>query len=152
MSAIFEAETNVEAKDTILQAQTGSASPTLILIVEDSDDIRALLSELLEDEGYRVVTASNGEDGLKAAQVHYPQLILMDLSLPGMDGWETVRNLRRLPDFAQTPIVALTAHATKRDEERALAAGCTGYISKPFDADRLLTELQAFVPGSPDQN
>ena len=116
-----------------------------ILIVEDSEDIRTLLSELLEDTGQQLVFATNGEDGLTAAQSHQPRLILMDLSLPGMDGWETVRQLRRMPSFEQTPILALTAHATDRDRQRAIEAGCSDYISKPFDADELLEKVAKFL-------
>ena len=123
----------------------GRTKSALILVVEDSEDIRALLNELLEDEGYRLVFAVNGEEGLEMAQAHSPQLVLMDLSLPGIDGWETVRRLRQFPQFRQTPVLALTAHATQRDQQRALDAGCTGYISKPFDADELLAKVAQLV-------
>ena len=118
----------------------------LILIVEDSEDIRYLLVQLLEEEGYRTEVATDGEAGFSAAQRLQPQLILMDLSLPGMDGWETVRRLRRLSQFTSTPIIALTAHATDKDKERALAAGCTAYISKPFDMETLLEQLAKYLP------
>ena len=133
--------------DTMLTTALDTSQPqsALILIVEDSEDIRALLNELLEDEGYRLVFAVNGEDGLATAQTSSPQLILMDLSLPGMDGWETVRQLRHLSQFKQTPILALTAHATQRDHQRALEAGCTDYISKPFDAEELLAKVAQLV-------
>jgi two-component system cell cycle response regulator DivK len=115
-----------------------------ILIVEDSEDIRALLEELLEGEGYSLVFATNGEEGMEMAKREQPNLILMDLSLPGMDGWEAVYRLREMPEFKKTPIVALTAHATRKDEERALAVGCTGYISKPFDMEKLLQYIASF--------
>ena len=118
---------------------------TRIMIVEDSEDIRTLLAELLEGEGYDLVFATNGEEGLEMAQQAHPDIILMDLSLPGMDGWETVFRLRQLDEFKQTPIVALTAHATRKDEERALAVGCTGYISKPFDMEKLLQYIASFT-------
>ena len=116
-----------------------------VLIVEDSEDIRTLLEELLEAEGYNLTFATNGEEGLETAQRVRPDIILMDLSLPGMDGWETVYRLRQLADFKTTPIIALTAHATRKDEERALTAGCTGYISKPFDMETLLNYVAGFV-------
>ncbi len=118
----------------------------VILIVEDSEDIRSMLVELLEDEGYHTAVATNGQEGLDSAQHLQPALILMDLSLPGMDGWETVRRLRRLPSFKSTPIIALTAHASEMDKQRALAAGCSAYISKPFDMETLLEQLSLFLP------
>lgn len=118
---------------------------TRILIVEDSEDIRSLLEELLSGEGYDLVFATNGEEGLETAKKAHPDIILMDLSLPGMDGWETVYRLRQLDEFKQTPVIALTAHATRKDEERALAAGCTGYVSKPFDMEKLLDYVASFV-------
>lgn len=117
-----------------------------VMIVEDSEDIRLLLEELLESEGYNLVFATNGEEGLETANREHPDIILMDLSLPGMDGWETVYRLRQLAEFKSTPIIALTAHATRKDEERALAAGCTGYISKPFDMENLLEYIGSFAP------
>ncbi|OJV97197.1 MAG: two-component system response regulator [Chloroflexi bacterium 54-19] len=116
-----------------------------VLVVEDSEDIRTLLEELLEAEGYNLVFATNGEEGLEKAKREHPDIILMDLSLPGMDGWETVYRLRQLAEFKTTPVIALTAHATRKDEERALAAGCTGYISKPFDMENLLNYIASFV-------
>ncbi len=116
-----------------------------VMIVEDSEDIRHLLEELLEGEGYNLVFATNGEEGLETAKRERPDIILMDLSLPGMDGWETVYRLRQLAEFRTTPIIALTAHATRKDEERALAAGCTGYVSKPFDMENLLDYIASFV-------
>jgi len=116
-----------------------------LLVVEDSEDIRKLLEELLEAEGYNLIFATNGEEGLETAKRERPDIILMDLSLPGMDGWETVFRLRQLTEFKATPIIALTAHATRKDEERALAAGCTGYVSKPFDMEKLLDYIASFV-------
>ena len=139
MSLTFEPDVT---KDELTRS-TSDSEP--ILIVEDSEDIRALLNELLEDTGQQLVFAVNGEDGLTAAQSYQPRLILMDLSLPGMDGWETVRQLRRMPAFEQTPILALTAHATDRDRQRAIEAGCSDYISKPFDADELLEKIAKFL-------
>jgi two-component system cell cycle response regulator DivK len=117
-----------------------------LMVVEDSEDIRTLLEELLEGEGYNLVFATNGEEGLETAKRDRPDIILMDLSLPGMDGWETVYRLRQLAEFKVTPIIALTAHATRKDEERALAVGCTGYVSKPFDMENLLNYIASFKP------
>jgi two-component system, cell cycle response regulator DivK len=140
MSLIFDSPQN----NNQAQSEESIGPLTRIMIVEDSEDIRTLLAELLEGEGYDLVFATNGEEGLETAKAIQPDIILMDLSLPGMDGWEAVYRLRQLPAFKHTPIVALTAHATRKDEERALAVGCTGYISKPFDMDKLLQYIASF--------
>jgi two-component system cell cycle response regulator DivK len=140
MSLIFDSPYN----NNQAQSEESVGPLTRIMIVEDSEDIRTLLAELLEGEGYDLVFATNGEEGLETAKAIQPDIILMDLSLPGMDGWEAVYRLRQLPAFKKTPIVALTAHATRKDEERALAVGCTGYISKPFDMDKLLQYIASF--------
>ncbi len=144
MSLTFDSPQN----NNQAQSEEPVNPPARIMIVEDSEDIRVLLAELLEGEGYDLVFATNGEESLETAQAIHPDIILMDLSLPGMDGWEAVYRLRQLPAFKKTPIVALTAHATRMDEERALAVGCTGYISKPFDMDNLLQYLASFGPSS----
>lgn len=109
-----------------------------ILVVEDSKEIRNLLGEILEDEGYQVFYAENGLQALEQVPQVRPQLILMDLSLPEVDGWEVVQRLRATPDFITIPIIAITAHATKSDREKALEIGCNGYISKPFEIDIML--------------
>ncbi len=140
-TALFHHHNNILAQ---AEEEVSVGPHSRIMVVEDSEDIRTLLAELLEGEGYGLVFATNGEEGLETAQKEHPDIILMDLSLPGMDGWETVYRLRQLADFKATPIVALTAHATRKDEERALAVGCTGYISKPFDMDKLLQYIATF--------
>lgn len=145
MSLIFQVMPNIRP-EYLTPNEARSTKKGLILVVEDSEDIRTLLIELLEDEGYRVIFAADGEAGIAQANLYNPQLILMDLSLPGLNGWQTVRRLRQQPEFADTPIVALTAHATDRDEERALEAGCSGYISKPFDMNNLLEQVVIFMP------
>jgi CheY-like chemotaxis protein len=112
-----------------------------ILVVDDSEDMRDLLQRLLERAGYRVVLAADGQASLTQAKRHHPDLVLMDLSLPDMDGWEAVRHLRKMREFATTPIIAVTAHVSPREEERAMAAGCTAHIGKPFDSRALLQEV-----------
>ena len=112
-----------------------------ILVVDDSEDMRDLLQRLLERAGYRVVLAADGQASLTQAKRHHPDLVLMDLSLPDMDGWEAVRHLRKMPEFATTPIIAVTAHVSPREEERAMAAGCTAHIGKPFDTRVLLQSI-----------
>src|ERR1700680_3472478 len=112
-----------------------------ILVVDDSQDMRDLLQRLLERAGYRVVVAEDGQTSLTQAKRHHPDLILMDLSLPDMDGWEAVAHLRKMPEFGTIPILAVTAHVSPRDAQRAMAAGCTAHIGKPFETRVLLQEV-----------
>ena len=112
-----------------------------LLVVDDSEDMRDLLQRLLERAGYRVVVAADGQASLTQAKRHHPDLVLMDLSLPDMDGWEAVRHLRKMHEFRTTPIIAVTAHVSPREEARAMAAGCTAHIGKPFDTRVLLQEV-----------
>jgi two-component system cell cycle response regulator DivK len=104
-----------------------------LLLVEDTEDNRFMMRRLLEMEGYRVVEARNGEEAVKVAQVENPDLILMDLSLPVIDGLAATRLIRQLPQFKETPIVAVSAHDTADFQEEALNAGCNSYITKPID-------------------
>ena len=111
-----------------------------ILIVEDVEYNRDLLVQLLEDE-YEILTAADGATGIEVAARHRPDLILMDLSLPGVDGWEATRRLKARPETQATPVIALTAHAMQGDEERARACGCDDYLTKPIDEDQLFAKL-----------
>jgi two-component system, cell cycle response regulator DivK len=111
-----------------------------ILIVEDVEYNRDLLVQLLEDH-YEILTAADGAAGIEVAAHHRPDLILMDLSLPGVDGWEATRRLKTSPGTAAIPVVALTAHAMQGDEERARACGCDDYLTKPIDEDQLFATL-----------
>jgi two-component system cell cycle response regulator DivK len=115
-----------------------------ILIVEDVEYNRELLVQLLEDE-YKILTAADGAAGIESAAGHRPDLILMDLSLPGVDGWEATHRLKARPETAGIPVIALTAHAMHGDEERARACGCDGYLTKPIDEDRLFETLARFL-------
>jgi two-component system, cell cycle response regulator DivK len=115
-----------------------------ILIVEDVEYNRELLVQLLEDE-YEIRTAADGAAGIESAARHRPDLILMDLSLPGVDGWEATHRLKARPETAGIPVIALTAHAMHGDEERARACGCDGYLTKPIDEDRLFETLARFL-------
>jgi two-component system, cell cycle response regulator DivK len=115
-----------------------------ILIVEDVEYNRELLVQLLEDE-YEILTAADGAAGIESAARHRPDLILMDLSLPEVDGWEATRRLKAWPETAAIPVIALTAHAMQGDEERARACGCDGYLTKPIDEDRLFETLARFL-------
>jgi CheY-like chemotaxis protein len=119
-----------------------------ILIVEDVEYNRDLLVQLLEDE-YEVVTAADGAAGIEAAARERPDLILMDLSLPGVDGWEATRRLKARQETESIPVIALTAHAMQGDEERARACGCDDYLTKPIDEDQLFDKLTRLLgPGA----
>ena len=115
-----------------------------ILIVEDVPLNMDLLVQLLEDE-YELLCASNGVEGVEIAEREQPDLILMDMSLPKMDGWEATRRIKAIASLEEIPIIALTAHAMKGDEERARAAGCDDYLSKPVDEDILLERLEHYL-------
>ena len=118
-----------------------------ILVVEDVEFNRDLLVQLLEDE-YEVVTAADGAEGIRLAGSVRPDLILMDLSLPIIDGWEATRRIKADGVLRSIPIIALSAHAMTGDEEKALQCGCDDYLSKPLHEDRLFEKLAKFVGGA----
>ena len=111
-----------------------------VLVVEDVDFNRDLVVQLLEDR-YQVIEAVDGREGLELAERERPDLILMDLSLPVLDGWEVTRRLKANDDLRSIPIIALTAHVMVGDEEKARAAGCEDYLAKPLDEKELLTKV-----------
>ena len=115
-----------------------------ILIVDDMAMNRDLLEQLLEDD-YRVVSAANGEESIAMARRERPDLILMDLSLPLLDGWDASRLLKADPELAEIPIIALTAHVMRGDEEKARAAGCDGFLGKPIDEDQLFATIETYL-------
>jgi CheY-like chemotaxis protein len=120
-----------------------------ILLVEDNEMNRDMLSRRLQRRGYEVDLAVDGQQGVAMAQGAAPDLILMDMSLPVMDGWEATRRLKEDPATQHIPIIALTAHAMSGDREKALAAGCDDYDTKPTDLPRLLAKIEAFIPSEP---
>ena len=122
---------------------------TKILLVEDNDLNRDMLTRRLTKRGYEVLTATDGEQGLELAQAEQPDLVLMDMSLPGIDGWETTRRLRAGAGTASIPVIALTAHAMAGDRERALEAGCDDYDTKPVEMDRLLLKIESLTRPRP---
>ncbi len=124
-----------------MNEQTIGDQKQRILVVDDSEDMRVLLEQVLEDQGYCLFFAEDGQASLTQARLHRPDLILMDLSLPDIDGWEAVGHLRKMPEFRTTPIIAVTAHVSLPEEERALAAGCTMHIGKPFNSAVLLQSI-----------
>jgi CheY-like chemotaxis protein len=117
----------------------------LIMIVEDNERNLKLLRDLLRAHGYRTVETRTGEDALALARSERPQLVLMDIQLPGMDGVATLRELRAAPELAATPVVAVTAHAMKHDRERLLAAGFDDYLEKPVDVRELPSRVQRYL-------
>jgi two-component system sensor histidine kinase TorS len=113
------------------------AEPQTVLLVEDTEDNRFMMRRLLEMTGYRVVEAMNGEEAVKLAAAESPSLILMDLSLPVIDGLAATRLIRKLPDLESTPIIAVSAHDTSDFQSEAIEAGCDTYVTKPIDFNEL---------------
>jgi two-component system cell cycle response regulator DivK len=122
---------------------------TKILLVEDNEMNRDMLSRRLQKQGYQVVLAVDGEEGVAKAQSEAPALVLMDMSLPGIDGWEATRRLKAAPHTQRIPVIALTAHAMSDDREKALAAGCDDFDTKPVELTRLLSKIQALLGKGP---
>ena len=118
-----------------------------LLVVEDSEESRDGLSRHLRRKGFEVLVAVDGRQGLEAARADGPDLILMDMSLPVLDGWEATRQLKADPRTRHIPVIALTAHAMAGDREKALQAGCDEYEIKPVEFDRLLEKIRALLGG-----
>ena len=116
-----------------------------ILLVEDNEMIRDMLSERLGRKGHQVRLATDGAQGLALARAETPELILMDMSLPIIDGWQAARELKNAPETRAIPIIALTAHAIAGDREKTLAAGCDDYATKPVDFPQLLGKIQTLL-------
>jgi two-component system cell cycle response regulator DivK len=116
-----------------------------LLIVEDNQDSRELVIKILRNRDYQLFEAVDGEDGLEKAIAEQPDIILLDISLPKMGGYEVAKNLRLREEFKHTPIIALTAHAMKGDEEKALQGGFSGYISKPINVRELPEQIEYYV-------
>lgn len=119
-----------------------------ILLVEDNEMNRDMLSRRLLKRGFAVVIAVDGAEGVSLAQSDRPDLILMDMSLPILDGWEATRRIKAEPDLRAIPIIALTAHAMSGDEQKARDAGCDDFDTKPVDFARLMSKIEAFLPPS----
>jgi two-component system, cell cycle response regulator DivK len=116
-----------------------------ILVVEDQEDNRQILRDLLGNAGYELIEAVDGEQALAAYAKQRPDLILMDIQLPIMDGYETTRRIRTDPESKAIPIIAVTSYALAGDEAKALAAGCNGYITKPYSPRALLAKVREFL-------
>ncbi|MDD5509186.1 MAG: response regulator [Bacteroidales bacterium] len=118
---------------------------TKVLVIEDNEKNRYLISFILKGAGYEVTEAITGEEGVRMAIGDTPDLVLMDIQLPGIDGYEATRRIRASPAGGKVPIIALTSYAMTGDRERALAAGCTGYVEKPINPDTILDEIQKYL-------
>lgn len=116
-----------------------------ILLVEDNELNRDMLSRRLQRRGFEIVTAVDGEKGIALAAAEKPDLILMDISLPGLNGWDATRQIRQNGATARIPIIALTAHAMSGDREKTLEAGCDEYETKPVELEVLLSKIQALL-------
>jgi two-component system cell cycle response regulator DivK len=119
--------------------------PKKILIVDDNQDSRELAVQILKNVGYQMIEAADGEDALEKANTENPDIILMDISIPKIDGYEVTRRLKSQVSFKDIPIIALTAHAMKGDKEKAMEAGCEGYISKPIDIHELPNQIKSYL-------
>ena len=116
-----------------------------ILVVEDMPDNRRIMRDLLTSAGFEVIEATDGVDGVDAALRHQPDLILMDMQLPGLDGYEATRHIKACPETNRIPVVAVTSYALSGDEAKARAAGCDGYMAKPFSPRQMLATVRAFA-------
>jgi two-component system cell cycle response regulator DivK len=116
-----------------------------ILVIEDQEDNRRIVRDLLTSVGYEIIEAVTGEDGVTAAASHVPDLILMDIQLPGLDGYEATRRIRANAALPHIPIIAVTSYALSGDDVKAYEAGCDGYVSKPFSPRALLARIREFL-------
>ena len=122
---------------------------TTVLIIEDNEQNMYLTTFLLTSHGFRVVQAGSGPDGIRIASRDPPDLILLDIQLPGMSGYEVARRVRESDHLRDIPIVAVTSYAMVGDREKVMAAGCNGYIEKPINPDTFIDEISQFLPGMP---
>jgi CheY-like chemotaxis protein len=116
-----------------------------VLLVEDNEDNRIVYSTILQHFGYAVMEALNGEEGIAKARLEHPDLILMDISIPVIDGWEATQVLKRDPETRRIPIIALTAHALASDREKAMEVGCDSYLAKPCEPKAVVSEVEKFI-------
>lgn len=117
-----------------------------ILVIEDEEDNRRIVRDLLTSVGYEIIEAVTGEDGVTAAETQLPDLILMDIQLPGLNGYEATRRIKTNPALRQIPIIVVTSYALSGDDVKAFEAGCDAYISKPFSPRALLAKIREYLP------
>ena len=118
----------------------------LILVVEDQEDNRRIIRDLLSSAGYEVIEAVTGKEGVAAAESHRPDLILMDIQLPELDGYEATRQIKANPNLHHIPIIVVTSYALSGDDVKAFEAGCDAYVSKPFSPRALLAKIREYLP------
>jgi two-component system cell cycle response regulator DivK len=117
-----------------------------ILVVEDQEDNRRIIRDLLASAGYEMIEATDGETGVRLAEAERPDLILMDIQLPGLDGHEATRRIKAAPELRAIPIIVVTSYALSGDDAKAMAAGCDAYVAKPFSPRQLLAKIREFLP------
>ena len=117
----------------------------LILVVEDQEDNRRIMRDLLSSAGYEIIEAVTGEEGVAAAETHRPDLILMDIQLPGLDGYEATSQIKANPELEHIPIIVVTSYALSGDDVKAFEAGCNAYVSKPFSPRELLAQIREYL-------
>ena len=117
-----------------------------ILVVEDQEDNRQILRDLLGKAGFEMIEAGDGEEAVTQANAHKPDLILMDIQLPIMDGYEATRRIKAMPEFKNIPIIVVTSYALSGDEGKARDAGCDAYVTKPYSPRQLLAKIREYMP------
>jgi len=117
-----------------------------ILVIEDQEDNRQIVRDLVTASGYELIEATTGEEGLEVAAREQPDLILMDIQLPGIDGYEVTRRIKANPKLRKIPIIAVTSYALSGDDKKAFAAGCDGYVTKPYSPRLLLAKIREYLP------
>lgn len=121
-----------------------------ILVVEDQDDNRRIVRDLLASAGYEILEALTGDEGVAMAEKHVPDLIIMDIQLPGIDGYEATRQIKAKPGISNIPVIAVTSYAMSGDDAIALEAGCDAYFAKPYSPRELLAKIREYVPVGPE--
>ena len=117
-----------------------------VLVIEDQEDNRRIVRDLLTSAGFEVIEAVTGEEGVTSAETHRPDLILMDIQLPGLDGYEATRRIKAKPALRGIPIIAVTSYALSGDDLKAFEAGCDAYVAKPYDPIALLAKIREYLP------
>jgi len=117
-----------------------------ILVIEDQEDNRRIMHDLFTSKGYEVIEAVNGIDGVAVAETYHPDLILLDIQLPGIDGYEVTRRIKTNPEIQRIPIIVVTSYALSGDDVKAFEAGCDAYVAKPFSPRELLAKVREYLP------
>ena len=135
-----------DVADELTGEHDGGGTMKRILVIEDTEDNRQIVGDLLSSAGYELIEAVDGLEGVATAEREQPDLILMDIQLPGIDGYEATRRIRKIPALAKVPIIAVTSYALSGDEAKTRAAGCDGYVAKPYSPRQLLAKIREYLP------